>query len=761
MSEEPEDRSGFSRRMLLRAGAIGATAVGLGAGKSLLAPNLAGRGLWTPDGVFGAASIAWADNIYTEVFPTSPLILSPFREPLAPKLAERPADVLTWAVKPSKDRQNSFDPSDPKTANNAERHQIWCDDPKLGPAYAKTDPVSYKLDVKIAEHNFVNPAYSKVLPINSAGQPTGSFDAAGKPVAPGPRDMPPSTRFQFNGGLPRINAEYYQPALVRFNNTLDQNPNNLDLQDFGAPDRSFLTHLHNGHTAPESDGNPHYSMRYGPKAKGYGPGQYVDNLYLNWPAGGDDTEKQSFFWFHDHRMDHTGSNVYKGCVGLFPIYDPKLNYNGTTGRYDAGQETEGLRLPGVRHDNGDGSFDVDYDIPLAFVDYRFDDGVTQHNDIHDGEHNSEFGALPGSSLKSRPNPNTHPEWWGKTFYRHLPNHGFVGDVFTVNGQAYPVMEVKRRKYRLRFLDASISRIYEFKLMSSTQGPKSAAQDLKLSGDTELQGQWRIPDGQQCMKFMQIANDGGLLPFPIQRDSFELWPAKRREFVVDFTRYQDGSPTKKGDVIYLTNVMKMPDGRMWSSSSRFSPDPNYKIPVIKIVIGDDAKDDSVMPDPAKPMRPLPPLPPNWKNMLNDRLVFEVKRGSAGGETEWLINGRPFDPSTPETSLKNPAGKTPLAQQKMGSYNVWEIRNGGGGWVHPFHLHMEEHRTVMRNGKDVSAKGSDPAHPDDYGREDLVALDPSESTIIYRGFRDFVGPYVAHCHNLAHEDHAMMFGWEITP
>ena len=95
MSEEPEERSGFSRRMLLRAGALGATAVGLQAGKSLLAPNLAGRGLWTPDGVFGAASIAWADNIYTEVFPTSPLILSPFREPLAPKLAERPADVLS------------------------------------------------------------------------------------------------------------------------------------------------------------------------------------------------------------------------------------------------------------------------------------------------------------------------------------------------------------------------------------------------------------------------------------------------------------------------------------------------------------------------------------------------------------------------------------------------------------------------------------------------------------------------------------------
>jgi FtsP/CotA-like multicopper oxidase with cupredoxin domain len=126
---------------------------------------------------------------------------------------------------------------------------------------------------------------------------------------------------------------------------------------------------------------------------------------------------------------------------------------------------------------------------------------------------------------------------------------------------------------------------------------------------------------------------------------------------------------------------------------------------------------------------------------------------------LINGRQFDPSVPATSLRNPAGKTPLAQQKKGSFNLWEIRNGGGGWVHPFHLHMEEHRVVMRNGK-VVVPTPDRGHPDDASKEDLINLDPSESVIIYRGFRDFTGKYVAHCHNLAHEDHAMMFGWEIT-
>ena len=58
-------------------------------------------------------------------------------------------------------------------------------------------------------------------------------------------------------------------CIVRFENHLDENPLNLDRQDFGSPDYSALIHLHNGHTAPESDGNPHYSMRFGPLHEGY------------------------------------------------------------------------------------------------------------------------------------------------------------------------------------------------------------------------------------------------------------------------------------------------------------------------------------------------------------------------------------------------------------------------------------------------------------------------------------------------------------
>jgi FtsP/CotA-like multicopper oxidase with cupredoxin domain len=128
----------------------------------------------------------------------------------------------------------------------------------------------------------------------------------------------------------------------------------------------------------------------------------------------------------------------------------------------------------------------------------------------------------------------------------------------------------------------------------------------------------------------------------------------------------------------------------------------------------------------------------------RRTFTLERGSAGGETEWLINGKPFDPTLD------------LANPKRNTWEVWEIKNGGGGWVHPMHLHMEEHRILSRNGKAVDYNSND---AENIGREDVVALGPSESVVVARQFRTFTGKYVAHCHNLAHEDHNMMFGWRI--
>ena len=153
------------------------------------------------------------------------------------------------------------------------------------------------------------------------------------------------------------------------------------------------------------------------------------------------------------------------------------------------------------------------------------------------------------------------------------------------------------------------------------------------GGDELEGQWRIRT-VACMSFMQIASGGGLLRAPICATSIENWPAMRHEIVVDFTKYLDGTPTKKGDVIYLANICKMADGR-----KRTGLDPKYKIPLLKIVIGDDAPDNSVMPTPNTYSSGLsPPLPA----VTRSTRTFELQRGRFGGEIQWLINGHPFDP-----------------------------------------------------------------------------------------------------------------------
>ena len=657
----------------------------------------------------------WNDDLFVEFYPTSPFILEPFRDPLPVPEPLQPSTLSELTLgglyrAPGKGYgQQAYD------GDAFSTHSIWPTDIGL------PDPVTYGrhylLTAKFGRHYFTS---SKVQPIDAYGNDTVPPDGI-----PGSRYLPYSVIWGYNGTFPgpMINAEYGKPIIVRFLNHLhlDRDPVSgeiFDPGDFGSPCRQILTHLHNAHTAPESDGNPHF------RPHGYFPGEWVDNLYLNHPPDGDDREKQSFWWFHDHFEGYTGAQVYKGLVGLYPIYDPKL---------DPGDEKNpyGLKLPGVRRAVGR-TFAVDYDIPLALFDCRLDDGVTPHEDFHNC----------GGELKSNV--------WGKTFFRHFPNRGFVGDVFTVNGKAYPCLEVKRRKYRFRILDASIARAYELKLMTANGKSPQPARGT--------QGQWLLPNGEQCMRFTQIASEGGLLPFPIVRNSIKLWPAKRREVIVDFSKYMDGYPTRAGEEIYLVNILKMEDGRKPDSD-----DPRYKVPILKFVITGDAEDDSEIP---QYLRPLPEI-----RYDVPRRTFELERGGVGGsvrdliedpalressrEFEWLINGRPFIPDRP------------LALLTKGQPEIWTITSGGG-WGHPMHFHQEEHQTISRNG--VKIPRTEPVTnerlADDIGKEDTVALDGSETVVIYRNFRTFPAygsheaKYVAHCHNLAHEDHSMMFGWSIV-
>jgi hypothetical protein len=164
--QDNPEQHGVSRRNVLRAGAVGIAAVGLGAGKVIMQPSLAQRGFLSPDGVFGAASQAIAAEFYIEAFPVSPLILNPFNDPLPVLQAEKPlspAEVAALSPPPGPGlgQQNSF---------GNETHQLWVD------AVGFPDPIVYDIKVQVAQHSFTS---SQVLPINAQGQPTQSFDANG------------------------------------------------------------------------------------------------------------------------------------------------------------------------------------------------------------------------------------------------------------------------------------------------------------------------------------------------------------------------------------------------------------------------------------------------------------------------------------------------------------------------------------------------------------------------------------------------------
>jgi len=45
--------------------------------------------------------------------------------------------------------------------------------------------------------------------------------------------------------------------------------------------------------------------------------------------------------------------------------------------------------------------------------------------------------------------------------------------------------------------------------------------------------------------------------------------------------------------------------------------------------------------------------------------------------------------------------------------------------------------------------------------VMRLQHNETATLFFRFRDFTGRYPMHCHNVVHEDHAMMLRWDIVP
>jgi FtsP/CotA-like multicopper oxidase with cupredoxin domain len=283
--------------------------------------------------------------------------------------------------------------------------------------------------------------------------------------------------------------------------------------------------------------------------------------------------------------------------------------------------------------------------------------------------------------------------------------GILGDTFWVNGTLQPFFNVQPRRYRFRWLNVGPSRFLSLYLTNT-----------KNLGANNI--------------FHQIANDGNLLPNPIPVNEVTLGVAERCDVIIDFTG-------KAGQSFYIEN-------RLQQTTGLGPDDPPIILPAgqgnlfMKINVVPSATavvtDNSVNPaTPGVKFYSLPsttPEPVVTRNFEWDRL-----------NGMFSINGEFVDPTVTRFTVT------------QNTVEHWVMRNLSGNWQHPLHIHLEEHQILSRNGA--------PPPNFEVSRKDVMRIHQNETVKLFFRFRDWTGRYPVHCHNVVHEDHAMILRWEIQP
>jgi spore coat protein A, manganese oxidase len=218
--------------------------------------------------------------------------------------------------------------------------------------------------------------------------------------------------------------------------------------------------------------------------------------------------------------------------------------------------------------------------------------------------------------------------------------GLWGDVILVNGRPWPVMRVKRRVYRFRVLNASISRSYRFAL--DTGDPVTV-----------------------------VATDGGLMPRARQVDQWRHAGAERYEVLIDFSKYRPGQR------VTLRNL-----------SNDNNRDYDHTDKVMAFQVTDE---------------PFSRRDPTWRR-IPDRLVnshvmnlresdaTRVRRLRLERQSGmWTVNGHTW------SDVVDSRFNLLVADPKMGATEIWELENGSGGWFHPLHIHLIDFKILSRNGR----------------------------------------------------------------
>jgi len=558
---------------------------------------------------------------------------------------------------------------------------------------------------------------------NTVGAPGFEGTTAGIPAKMHPNFpvQDPRALWTFDGTFPvkLLQARYGEGILFRHHNALPVDP----AANFGFGAHTITTHLHNGHNPAESDGYMHAF---------FFPGQYYD---FRWPmilagydsinvgatdprAGqpdgnggitrvrGDWHETMSSLWFHDHMLDFTSQNVYKGNAAVMNIYSAIDRGN------EAINDGVNLRMPsGSALDWGN----RDYDVNLVFADKAWDTN-------------------------------------GQLWFNPFQTDGFLGDMLTVNWQYAPYMNVRARRYRFRMLNGCVARFLKFGLVTASGQPVV----YHLVGNDGNIMEHAMPlDGT-------TGTDIGVLPTQAI--------AERWDIIVDFAQFQPGeriymvnllehtSGERPNEAIPLASVVNgsytaQPvddngDGVMdrWTGG-----DPCVGRAMEFRVQAYSGTDLSMNPALYTPgglkMIPLQ-RPTDAQIAAAKHHTFDFGRSGGTDIHPWTIKTDGGDGLNADYHLVS-------AAPQVGELQIWKLKSGGG-WAHPVHIHFEEGITLSRGG-------SLPPVWERWARKDVWKIgagpDTTQEVEIALRFREFAGSYMEHCHNTTHEDTAMLLRWDI--
>ncbi|WP_447903308.1 multicopper oxidase domain-containing protein [Pseudomonas serbica] len=589
----------------------------------------------------------------------------------------------------------------------------------------------------------------------------------------------------FDGTLPPklLMVRYGQPVLMRHYNGLPIDPS----ANMGFGLHTISTHEHNGHVPAESDGYANafffpgqfYDYRWPIQLAGYDsintkaedpraafPCAPGETLWTNDMSPGRKTcengtikirgdwrETMSTHWFHDHMLDFTAQNVYKGNAAMMNYYSA----------LDRGNESvnDGVNL---RFPSGSALpwGNRDYDVNLLFADKAWDKN-------------------------------------GQLWFNPFNTDGFLGDQVLVNWQWKPALDVRARSYRFRMLNGSVSRYFKLALVREIKGTTGEFKGPVGSGVSYV----RVP-------FHMIANDGNIMEHSVPFDGSmdldadgdkqnhnailpTLGIAERFDIIVNFAK----NGIKPGDKLFFVNLQVHDDGKgpeepvsladVLSDKYRAILKQTSKGPKwdegdpavgkvlqlnVKAYTGQDLAMDPAAYEPAKPGKAeglvMIPLKLHRDNAADMALLakarhrtFTFGRSDGTDEAPWTVKtdggfGFHMDPRRLNAATQLASGPTDAGATGFGTLEVWNIKLGGEGWSHPVHVHFEEGIILNRGGKA-------PPEWEKWARKDVYRIGPEKDGLdnveIAISFREFAGTYMEHCHNTQHEDNSMLLRWDV--